>query len=113
MSKFNLTIPDHVSIDITGGGRVFELALLTQVQHAPLYVLKAGIKGDKGDSGRMTYRVNFTNQQTVQVNHDIGTYPIPMVFNANDEIVLISPKHINQNRFDLIFNEPISGYVIY
>ena len=94
-------------VEVASGFEIIEAELPT------LEIVEIVQQGEKGISGLTSFRVNFTNQQTVQINHALNFYPKPMVFNTNDELILVSPKHINQNRFDLIFNEPISGYVIY
>lgn len=112
--KFIFTVPKGMSINIQDGGNSVSLMLLSQMRKSPIYILKVGIKGDKGDNGQVTtYRVDFTDQLSVQVNHGLGIYPIVQVFNSNNELVLVTPKHINNNRFDLIFNVPVTGYVIY
>jgi hypothetical protein len=51
MSKFTVTIPDGVSIDVVGGGKTVVMSVLSTVLRSPLVVLKAGIKGDKGADG--------------------------------------------------------------
>lgn len=59
------------------------------------------------------HRYDFEDTIQVQVIHDLGYRPLVQVFSNTDDLIGVTPKHINDNRFDLMFNPALSGYVIY
>ena len=108
LGKITLVDPNSSSLRLpnkpSGGNRVV-------IENNKLSIRLEATQGLRG--GRNTLQQDFTNTSSVTVIHSLGFKPIPQVFDISGNLIIVTPNHINLNRFDLTFNESISGFIIY
>jgi hypothetical protein len=73
-----------------------------------------GPAGPEGPAGGedLNYIHNFTFEDTVDVQHNLGKYPAVTVFDSAGEEVEGEVDHIDINRLIISFTNPFTGMVI-
>jgi len=75
MAKFIITLPIDTPVYIVGGGNIISIQVISSNIRYPVVVLKAGIKGDSGDTLSRYSHNQASPALTWTINHNLNNHP--------------------------------------
>ena len=69
----------------------------------------------KSLGGITNYESSFTNISSITVNHNLNKIPYVEIYDTSGDVLVgqITHDHVNKDRFEVNFNSPLSGKIIY
>ena len=69
------------------------------------------IPGAKGDSGDKYYSINFTNQSSVSVEHNLSKRPAVTIIDSSGDEVEGSITHLSTSALEITFSASLTGTI--